>query len=140
MVPDPLWVAPEPSGDPDAAPSEAPLIEVDNLLCKMPLDAVPITDEQWQALLEQQESGKVITATSAGIPEAQTPPPHLPTLEEVQATRNELLNATAWTQAADERAIMGSAQAAVWDAYRQAVRDVSQKFQPGAEVIWPTKP
>jgi hypothetical protein len=71
-------------------------------------------------------------------------PPPAPTPEELaaQATakRNQLLAESDWTQLPDARAAMGAEKAAEWDAYRQALRDITD--QPGypAEINWPVKP
>ena len=75
---------------------------------------------------------------------AQYLPPPAPTPEELaaQATakRNQLLAESDWTQLPDARAAMGAEKAAEWDAYRQALRDITD--QPGypAEIEWPVKP
>jgi hypothetical protein len=77
-------------------------------------------------------------------PVAEYLPPPAPTPEELaaQATakRNQLLAESDWTQLPDARAAMGAEKAAEWDAYRQALRDITD--QPGypAEINWPVKP
>ena len=74
LVPDPQWVAEDDSDeaaplieieDPDVVP---PTIEVDNPECKIPADAVSITEAQWLALLQDQSQGKEIRADSKGSP------------------------------------------------------------------------
>ena len=80
-VPDPNWVAEDHPGeptplvsvpDPEAIP---PTVEVPNPDCKIPLDAVEITDEQWVLLLEGQTQGKLIVGDANGMPVLQDPPP-----------------------------------------------------------------
>jgi len=62
-------------------------------------------------------------------------------LVELKLQRNFLLDKCLWTQAADERAIIGATKAAEWDAYRQAVRDVPfLSADPTAPNPWPTEP
>lgn len=52
-----------------------------------PADAVELTDEQWQALLQGQSQGKVIAAGSTGHPELQDPPPAEPAPEKTPAEK-----------------------------------------------------
>ena len=52
----------------------------------IPADAVEITAEEHQALLEGQSNGKIISADKNGKPVLQDPPP--PTAEELQAQKN----------------------------------------------------
>jgi hypothetical protein len=88
----------------------------------------------------------IFAAAAAGEygPVAEYLPPPAPTPEELvaQATakRNQLLAESDWTQLPDARAAMGAEKAAEWDAYRQALRDITD--QPGfpAEINWPVKP
>jgi hypothetical protein len=93
------------------------------------------------------EHGRAIFAaaqTGEYGPVAEYLPPPAPTPEELaeQATakRNQLLAESDWTQLPDARAAMGDTKAAEWDAYRQALRDITD--QPGypAEINWPVKP
>jgi hypothetical protein len=140
MVPDPLWLAPEPSEDPDAAALEAPLIEVNNHLCGMPFDAIPITDSEWRSMLEQQESGKVIIAGSNGAPEAVTPAATPLTWDDIRRTRRTLRAESDFSQLPDVRARIGAELAAAWDVYRTALTDVTTHFLTPGEVIWPVKP
>ena len=94
-----------------------------------------------------EEHGRAIFAAAAAGeygPVAEYLPPPAPTPEELaaQATakRNQLLAESDWTQLPDARAAMGAEKAAEWDAYRQALRDITD--QPGypAEINWPVKP
>jgi hypothetical protein len=88
----------------------------------------------------------IFTAAVAGEygPVAEYLPPPTPTPEELAAQavarRNQLLAESDWTQLPDARAAMGAEKAAEWDAYRQALRDITD--QPGypAEINWPVKP
>jgi hypothetical protein len=70
--------------------------------------------------------------------------PYVPTGEEaaLQAynLRNGLLVESDWTQLPDARAAMGAEKAAEWEAYRQALRDITD--QPGypTEINWPVAP
>jgi hypothetical protein len=69
LIPNPAWERPEVNGVPDGA-AEAPLMEVRSPDCKIPPDAVAITDEQWRALLDAQSTGKSIRADDTGFPVA----------------------------------------------------------------------
>jgi hypothetical protein len=57
-------------------------------------------------------------------------------VEQVKDTRNKLLLASDWTQLAD----LSAETKALWEPYRQALRDVTD--QPGYpyDVVWPTPP
>lgn len=79
-VPDPQWVAEDHPGeaiplvtvpDPDVVP---PTIEVTNANCKIPTDAVEVTIEQRQAVLDAQAAGNSIKADANGFPVAEAPP------------------------------------------------------------------
>jgi hypothetical protein len=59
---------------PDAS-AIAPTIEIDNPDCKIPPDAVEITDEVHAAVLAGQSQGQRIVADEAGAPVLQAPPP-----------------------------------------------------------------
>ena len=52
-----------------------PLIEIDNPACKIPADAVEITDAEHTALLAGQSTGQCITADAAGRPVLTAPVP-----------------------------------------------------------------
>ena len=52
----------------------------------IPADAVEITTDEHQALLEGQSNGKIIAADKNGKPVLQDPPP--PTAEELQSQKN----------------------------------------------------
>lgn len=64
---DPNWIRPQVDGvdDQDAVPDT---IIVDNPDCKIPPDAVEITDELYCALLDAQASGKIISTDKKGNP------------------------------------------------------------------------
>jgi hypothetical protein len=53
----------------------------------------------------------------------------------VRNQRNQLLNESDWTQIAD-----APVNKAVWDTYRQALRDISLQAGFPMLVNWPTKP
>lgn len=54
---------------------EDPEVMVDNPACRIPADAVEITDERHLELLEAQATGKQIAPDAAGAPIAQDSPP-----------------------------------------------------------------
>ena len=67
----------EPSIHTDALDMDAivPTIEIDNPDCKIPEDAVEITEAEHAALLDGQSAGKVITADANGVPVLTDPVP-----------------------------------------------------------------
>lgn len=91
--------------------------------------------------------GRVIfAAAQAGEfgPVGEYVPPPPPSEDElaVQAKeeRNRLLAESDWTQLPDARAAMGTEKAAEWDAYRQALRDITEQSGFPTEIDWPVKP
>lgn len=91
----------------------------------IPADAVEITTEEHQALLEGQSQGKIISADKNGKPVLKDPPP--PTAEELQAQKN-----------AEARAYLASTD---WYVVRKAETgqeipaDVLQKRQEARDAV-----
>lgn len=52
---------------------------------QLPPDSVALSDDQYQALLTAQETGKVIVSGSGGVPVAEVPTPPAPTPDQVLA-------------------------------------------------------
>jgi hypothetical protein len=106
----------------------------------IPPHAVPITDEEYAALLDAQSSGMRLVISEAGRPEARPAPATERTLTapQAQAQRDALLRASDWTQLAD--APLTTEQRAAWVTYRAALRAVPE--QPGfpGEITWPAAP
>ena len=72
---DPTWVRPlleDGTPDPDAVP---PTIEIDNPNCKIPKDAVVISDADHKALTDGQKAGKMIQPDGNGRPMLVAPRP-----------------------------------------------------------------
>jgi len=70
------------------------------------------------------------------LPEPPAPDPEpAVTWDDVRGQRDRLLSLSDWTQLAD-----APVDAAVWSAYRQALRDVPQDFDSPDLVVWPTPP
>lgn len=55
-------------------------------------------------------------------------------LEQVRSTRNNLIAQSDWTQLAD----ISAATKALWEPYRQALRDITS--QDPFNIVWPTPP
>ena len=93
----------------------------------------PITDAEFEMLRQYGDNGRWMLAGGKIVPKPEPEPDEL-------AERNYLLAESDWTQLPDARAAMGAEKAAEWDAYRQALRDISE--QPGfpTEIVWPIKP
>lgn len=69
-------------------------------------------------------------------PEPEIPPrPVYDTWDMIRGRRDGLLENCDWTQLPD-----APVDAAVWAAYRQALRDVPQNFASPLDVVWPEKP
>lgn len=133
MVPDPNFVP----GDGQTV-EDAPLVEMDNPDCMLPVDAVEISDDDHMALLQAQSEGKVIKADADGKPVAADTEP--PTNEQlataVRAERDRLLTDSDWTQKRD----VVLPNDAEWVAYRQALRDVPEQSGFPSSIKWPEAP
>ena len=58
--------------------------------------------------------------------------------QEVKTKRQKLLNASDWTQAVDTP--LSELQKTAWQTYRQALRDLPEKFESPESVVWPVAP
>lgn len=105
---------------------------------QVPLDAVEITLDQKNDLLEGQANGKLIVAGANGFPAlADRPAPSSAELwQDVRARRNQLLALTDWTQLPD----VPAGTAARYVAYRQALRDLPESSPDPTQVTWPVSP
>lgn len=106
----------------------------------IPADAIGVTDEQHQLLLQSQEAGKMIAVIDGQVV-AHEPP--LPDTEEMllalRRKRDRLLRESDFTQLPD--APLPEEQRETWCIYRQALRDLPQLYfnNPG-DAIWPVPP
>lgn len=67
MVVDPDWVRPLVDGEPDES-AVAPLIEMDNPDCRIPEDAVPISEALYESLLLAPSRSKEVVIGPDGLP------------------------------------------------------------------------
>jgi hypothetical protein len=114
----------------------------------IPADAVEITVEEHQALIEGQSQGKHIVANENGYPVLVDPP--APTPEQLatqaRATRDAKLTATNWLverhreEQETGATTLTAQQYADLLAYRQALRDVPQQAGFPHEIDWPVSP
>lgn len=106
----------------------------------IPADAVEITAEQHAALIEGQSQGKRIVADEVGHPVLADPPP--PTDDDlaavIRAERNMKIAACDWTVLSD--APLTTTEKTNWEAYRQALRDVTAQTTFPQSVEWPVAP
>lgn len=105
---------------------------------QIPNDAVPITEDYWQALLQGQSAGYMIAPNEDGYPVLVEYPPLSPEelAEQIRTERDRLLKASDWTQLPD----IPQATKDLWVSYRQALRDVTAQESFPATVEWPTAP
>lgn len=106
----------------------------------IPDDAVEITSEEHQTLINGQSNGKRIVADESGKPVLADPP--APTDDELAAAirseRDAKLASCDWTVLAD--APLTSTEKTNWKAYRQALRDVTAQATFPQSVEWPVVP
>jgi len=104
----------------------------------IPLDAVEITEENYQTLLNGQSSGQVITADAQGYPILINRVVPIPTAEENKATASSLLTATDWTTIADVANPINSpylTNQAEFIAYRNEIRKIAV-YPTDGNLIW----
>ena len=114
--------------------------------CKIPADAIEITDVEHVALLEAQATGKIIQADVDGRPVAVDPPPPTPEqlAAQVRTERDVRIAAVAWRYERNARearlGLKPTDNLATLDIYVQALAVVPG--QPGfpASVTWPVAP
>lgn len=108
----------------------------------IPADAVEITEEYYQSLLEGQSNGLQIVADTQGYPIHITPAPRAPTAEQNQQKASRLLYNTDWTAISDMGLPTASPRLtnqAEFIAYRQEIRQIAV-YPLAGELIWPTLP
>lgn len=136
LIADPDAVAPK---VPDMS-AEHPLIEVANEDCKLPGDAVAITDQLYAALIFAQSNGLQITTGASGLPIASERA--APSDEQLAARAREVraarLRESDWTALLD--VALSDAERTAWAVYRKALRDVSNQTGWPRTIEWPTPP
>ena len=108
----------------------------------MPTDAVEITEEYYQSLLEGQANGQQIVADAQGYPILITPVPVPPTAAQNQATASGILSSTDWTTIADVADPINSPYLANQDefiAYRNEIRKIAV-YPTAGDLVWATPP
>lgn len=130
LVVDPEWVRPLVDGEPDES-AEAPLIEIDNPDCRIPVEAVPISQELYESLLLAPSRSKEIVMGPDGLPmeaDPQVSPEEAAAAE--RAWRDGQLAATDGVVSRHRDEVEGGAattltpeQYSALQAYRQALRN-----------------
>lgn len=118
---------------------QPPMIEVDNPDCMIPVDVIPVSDEQHADLFSAQGCGKIIVPGRDGFPVAIDPVVSDGELaERVRSERDARLAACDWVVIRAHE--MGQQVAEPWRVYRNALRDVPT--QPGfpRSIAWPVPP
>lgn len=121
----------------------APQIRVDNPDCKIPADAVEVTDAYRWELVNAQVTGKIIVANADGFPVMQDPPP--PSVSELAARvrreRDARMADFEWRYARNAReARLGFAESdavKALDGYMQALAAITEQEGFPSEVVWP---
>lgn len=118
---------------------EAPVKTVPNPDCNIPEDAIEVTEEEHQYLVSGQSSEKMIHVVNGRVVLVDAPPP--PPEEaarRARGTRDTLLADSDWVclRALDT----GEPIPAEWQAYRQALRDITKQAGFPHKINWPEKP
>lgn len=101
---------------------------------QMPEDVIKITETKYQEMLDKKNNhNKHITIVN-GKPVYKDQVINN-TWDMIRAKRNELLKSSDYTQLPDY-----PGNKTLWAAYRQELRDITNKFSNPNEVIWPVEP
>ena len=134
-VRDPAWVAP-PIVEGQTDYTQPATIQVPNPDCKIPEDAVEISDERHAELVAGIGEGMILAAAADdGTPTLLPVPSFLDgmtdeqKLDHMRNLRTRALTASDWTQMSDVD--LPPATKAAWASYRQHLRDYPAKAKPG---------
>ena len=103
----------------------------------MPDDCLPLTDEEYNALMQGQSEGKTIVYKARKV-QLETPKPTVPTWERIREVRDQKLAECDWTQMSDSP--LDEATRDAWKVYRQKLRDITETYAEAKDVIWPVAP
>jgi len=124
------------------AAGEAP-VTVPNPSCRIPDDAIEVTEDQWEQLLAQQGQGKIIRAVD-GLVVAVDPPGPRPDeqLLLIRAERNKQLRGTDSIVAVPDFAISEQRREELiqWRAALRALPETLDPDAPFESVAWPPRP
>jgi len=105
-----------------------------NPACSIPSNAIEISSEIWADWLGRQATVALIDGKLVDV----GPKPQIWTWPLIRARRDDLVEACDWTQLPDSP--LASGLKSKWAIYRQALRDLPQKYSDPATVIWPVSP
>jgi hypothetical protein len=108
----------------------------------IPADAVEITEEYYQSLLEGQSNGLQIVADTQGYPILITPVPVPATAEQNQQKASSLLYSTDWTTITDVASPTNNpylSNQAAFISYRNEIRKIAVN-PPAGDIVWAVQP
>lgn len=116
-----------------------PMVTVPNPDCRIPADAVEVTREEHQTLLAGQSSEKMIHVVNGKAVLVDAPPPsNEEAARRAREQRDHLLADSDWVRL---RALdTGEDVPQAWQAYRQALRDITKQSGFPQNINWPEKP
>jgi hypothetical protein len=103
----------------------------------IPEDAFEISQEEHQALLDGQSSGKSIVYKSRKL-QLVEPEKVSKTWDDIRARRDRILANCDWTQMADSP--LSDQTKTKWATYRQKLRDLTETYSDPNKVVWPVSP
>jgi hypothetical protein len=107
--------------------NDPPMMMVGNPDCKLPDDAFPISDEQYQALRAELDAGKVLVMGKSGL-SAEVPTRSLDdVLQIVRSRRDRMLAKSDWTQTSDNP--LSAAKKALWKDFRDTLRNLPRQIE-----------
>ncbi len=101
----------------------------------IPNEAIEITEDQWQDLLNNQGSRKFDADTGEVVDGQKI---YKKTWDSIKLRRNALLLESDWTQVPDSP--LTAEVKEDWALYRQALRDLTDDFASPDDVVFPDKP
>lgn len=107
---------------------------------EIPNDAILVSKEQHEHLLNEKSKGKIITVKNGKLVATEPEPePVESQIVSIRKKRNKLLKDSDWTQMND--CPLSEEKRQEWIAYRQALRDITDTFKGNLNnIVWPTKP
>lgn len=104
---------------------------------EMPKDVFEVTEDVYKTLIEGQSLGKLIVYKRRKLI-LEDKPARTISWDMIRSKRDELLTNSDWTQISDSP--VADEVRASWRTYRQALRDITEKFSDPMEVVWPETP
>lgn len=110
---------------------------VEGIHPSIPDDVFPVSQEEYQTLMEGQTLGKMIAYKKRKLQLVDMVAPSK-TWDQIRARRDLLLSKCDWTQMTDNQ--LSEEDRVIWRNYRQKLRDITATYSDPDLVTWPLAP